>query len=115
MKILLLILATLALVRALPSEGDRDIEMAIFDSSSPRIAETDEIGEATYEVVSNEEASDRIALHKRQGDPLRFCHFGCTGFNLRGTCYLVCCLVGFIPFNMLLYVLWCLECLLEGM
>ena len=103
MKILLLILATLALVRALPSEGDRDTEMAIFDSSEPRIAETDEIGEATYEVVSTEEASDGMALHKRQGD-LRFCHFGCTGYNLRGTCYLVCCLVSFSPFNMLLDV-----------
>ncbi|PUU75094.1 hypothetical protein B9Z19DRAFT_1067694 [Tuber borchii] len=91
MKILLLLLATLALVRALPSERDRDIELAIFDSSSPRIAETDEIGDATYEVVSTEEA-DHMALHKRQDDPLRFCHLGCTGFNLRGTCYLVCCL-----------------------
>jgi len=116
MKILLLILlATLALVRALPSEEDRDTEMAIFDSSSPKIAETDEIGEATYEVVSTQEASDRMALHKRQSDPLRFCHFGCTGYNLRGTCYLVCCLVSFSLFNMLLDVLWCLEYLREGM
>jgi len=95
MKILLILLAALALVGALPSEEARHLKMAIFDSSSPRIAETDEIGEATYEVVSTQDVADRTALHKRQSDLLSFCHIGCTGFNLMGTCYLVCCRVGF--------------------
>jgi len=105
MKILLILLAALALARALPSEEDRDIDMAIFDSSSPRIAETDEIGEATYEVVSTKGVFDRMALNKRQSDLESFCHVGCAGYNLMGTCYLVCCLVG--SSHLIFYWMFC--------